>query len=149
MTTEKEQEAFNLVIERHQSGASENDIRTAFQRFAENAGVAALAEMTTEVPPGIGNAGRMDLYVYNTCVEFKRNILRAGTIGSEHISQLDGYLKELVRAGTGVRNGILTDGVNYLIRRPGDDELPLQNTERHTSGKHHPHILAPATPLRY
>ena len=32
MTTEKEQEAFGLVLERQKNGASENDIRTAFQR---------------------------------------------------------------------------------------------------------------------
>ena len=33
MTTDKEQEAFGLVVERQRRGASENDIRTAFQRF--------------------------------------------------------------------------------------------------------------------
>ena len=84
--------------------------------------------MTTEVPPGGGNAGRMDLYVHNTCIEFKRDILRAGA---------------------GVQNGILTDGVNYLIRRPGDDALPDQQgapapgipVRRHLSlsPKHQPH----------
>ncbi len=131
MSKEKEQEAFNLVVERHRSGASENDIRTAFQRFAETCGIARLAEMTTEVPLGIGNAGRMDLYVHNTCIEFKRDILRAGAIAPEYIAQLDGYLKELIKAGTGVQNGILTDGTNYLIRRPGDDQLPMQKGERH------------------
>ena len=129
MTTNKEQEAFCLVVERHQSGASENDIRAAFQRFVETAGVATLAEMTTEVPPGIGNAGRMDLYVHNTCIEFKKDILRAGAIAPDYAAQLDGYLKQLVKAGTGVQNGVLTDGVNYLIRRPGDDELPHQKGE--------------------
>ena len=75
-TTSKEQEAFGLVVERHKSSASENDIRTAFQRFMETAGVAAASEMTTERPPGVGNPGRMDLYVDNTCIEFKTNILR-------------------------------------------------------------------------
>ena len=65
MTTNREQEAFGLVVERHKNGATENDIRAAFQRFLETAGVAALAETTTEAPPGIGNRGRMDLYVHN------------------------------------------------------------------------------------
>ena len=129
MTANKEMKAFGLIIERQKSGASENDIRTAFQHFAETASVATLAEMTTEVPPGIGNAGRMDLYVHNTCVEFKRDILRAGTIAPDYVAQLDSYLKQLVKAGTGVQNGILTDGVNYLIRRPGDDALPDQEGE--------------------
>ena len=129
MTTISEQDAFGLVIERQKIGASENDIRAAFQRFVETAGVATLAEMTTEVPPSIGNAGRMDLYVHNTCIEFKKDILRTGAIAPGDVAQLDGYLKQLVKAGTGVQNGILTDGVNYLIRRPGDDELPDQKGE--------------------
>ena len=83
-------------------------------------------EMATEVPPGIGNTGRMGLYVHNTCIEFKKDILRAGAIAPDYVAQLDGYLKQPVRAGAGVQNGILTDGVNYLIRRPGDDALPDQ-----------------------
>ena len=78
MTNAREREAFNLVVERHQLGASENDIRAAFQRFLETAEVATLAEQTTEGPPGIGNPGRMDLYVHNTCIEFKTNIVRNG-----------------------------------------------------------------------
>ena len=40
MTQEQEQEAFSLVLERQKNGASENDIRTAFQRFLETVGVA-------------------------------------------------------------------------------------------------------------
>ena len=92
MTTEKEQEAFGLVVQRQKSGASENDIRAAFQRFMETAGVAALAETTTEGPPGIGNPGRMDLYVHNTCIEFKKDIVRNGLPVRGYVAQLDGYL---------------------------------------------------------
>ena len=129
MTTSKEQEAFGLVVERHKSSASENDIRTAFQRFMETAGVAAVSEMTTERPPGVGNPGRMDLYVHNTCIEFKTNILRGGVPDPEYVAQLDGYLKSLLKAGSGVRNGILTDGVHYFLRRVGEEDLPLQKNE--------------------
>ena len=129
MTTSKEQEAFGLVVERHKSSASENDIRTAFQRFMETAGVAAASEMTTERPPGVGNPGRMDLYVHNTCIEFKTNILRGGAPDQEYVAQLDGYLKNLLKAGSGVRNGILTDGVHYFLRRVGEEDLPLQKNE--------------------
>ena len=129
MTTSKEQEAFGLVLERQKSSASENDIRTAFQRFMETAGVAAASEMTTERPPGVGNPGRMDLYVHNTCIEFKTNILRGGAPDQEYVAQLDGYLKNLLKAGSGVRNGILTDGVHYFLRRVGEEELPLQKNE--------------------
>ena len=129
MTTSKEQEAFSLVVERHKSSASENDIRNAFQRFMETAGVAEASEMTTERPPGVGNPGRMDLYVHNTCIEFKTNILRGGTPDPEYVAQLDGYLKNLLKAGSGVRNGILTDGVHYFLRRVGEEDLPLQKNE--------------------
>ena len=126
MTQEQEQEAFSLVLERQKNGASENDIRTAFQRFLETAGVAAAPEMTTEVPPGQGNPGRMDLYVHNTCIEFKTNIVRNGQPVLDNIAQLDGYLESLLKAGAGVRNGILTDGIHYLLRRVGEEKLPLQ-----------------------
>ena len=126
MTTSNEQEAFGLVVERHQSSASENDIRTAFQRFMETAGVAEASEMTTERPPGVGNPGRMDLYVHNTCIEFKTNILRNGVPIPGDVAQLDGYLKSLLKNGTGVRNGILTDGVHFFLRRVGEEDLPVQ-----------------------
>ncbi len=129
MTTEQEQEAFGLVVNRHQSGASENDIRTAFLRFAERAGVAEASEMSTEGPPGIGNPGRMDLYVHNTCIEFKTNIVRSGVVIPRDVDQLDTYIEHLLKAGSGVRNGILTDGVHYFLRRVGEEKLPLQKQE--------------------
>ena len=135
-TVDTEQEAFSLVIERQKSGASESDIRFAFQRFMEIAGVAPASEMSTEAPPGVGNPGRMDLYVHNTCIEFKSNILKAGVPDPDFVAQLDGYIDNLLKAGAGVRNGILTDGVHYFLRRLGDEKLPslpygaLQNFER-------------------
>ena len=126
MTQEQEQEAFSLVLERQKNGASENDIRTAFQRFIEATNIATASEMTTEVPPGQGNPGRMDLYIHNTCIEFKTNIVRNGQPIPGNITQLDGYLESLLKAGAGVRNGILTDGIHYLLRRVGEERLPLQ-----------------------
>ena len=125
MTTSTEQEAFSLVIEHQKGGASENDIRHAFMRFMEIAGVAPASEMSTEAPPGVGNPGRLDLYLHNTCIEFKINILKAGAPDLEFVKQLDGYIRNLLDAGTGVRNGILTDGVHYFLRRLGDENLPL------------------------
>ena len=74
----------------------------------------------------MGNPGSMDLYVHNTCIEFKREILRNGRPIRKWVKQLDGYLENLLKNGTGTRNGILTDGVNYFLRRIGDDKLPLQ-----------------------
>ena len=125
MTPDNEREAFGLVVERHRLSASENDIRAAFQRFMETAGVAPLADQTTEGPPGIGNPGRMDLYVHNTCIEFKIDSVRNGLPIPVYVAQLDGYLENLLKAGTGVRNGILTDGVHYFLRRVGEEKLPL------------------------
>ena len=125
MTNNKEQEAFGLLIERHNLGSSENDIRTALQRFIETAGLAEASAMTTEIPPGEGNPGRMDLYIHNTCIELKRNMMRNGLPAPGYVDQLDGYLKHLLKAGSGVRNGILTDGVHYFLRKVGEEELPL------------------------
>ena len=124
-----EQEAFSLVIERHRNAASEDDIRAAFQRFAETSGIATLGEMAREAPPRAGHAGRMDLYVHNTCIEFKRDILRNGSPNPEHVAQLDGYIESLLKAGTGVQNDILTDGVHYFLRRTGEGNLPLAKQE--------------------
>ena len=67
----------------------------------------------------------MDLYVHNTCIEFKTNILQGGQPHSGYVSQLDGYIESLLKAGTGVRNGILTDGVHFFLRRIGEEKLPL------------------------
>ena len=155
MTTDKEQEAFGLVIEHHQSGASENDIRYSFQRFLEAVDLAAATEMPTEVQPGQGNSGQMDLYVYNTCIEFKKHILHNGAPIPSYVAQLDSYLDKLLKAGTGVRNGILTDGVHYFQRRVGEEKLPslspeaLQTFDRPEQARHlreylHGIITAPA-----
>ena len=122
--TDPEQEAFALVIRRHRNGDAEDNIRNALMRFMETAGIAPAHAMTTEAPPGVGNPGRMDLYVHNTCIEFKKDILRQGQPKPADIAQLDGYISQLLQAGSGVRNGILTDGVNYFRRRVGAAELP-------------------------
>ena len=125
MTSSTQQEAFSLVIERQKGGASENDIRFAFQTFMVTAGLAKADDMSTEGPPGLGNPGRMDLYVHNTCIEFKTNILQGGQPHGGYVSQLDGYIENLLKAGTGVRNGVLTDGVHFFLRRIGEEKLPL------------------------
>ena len=127
-----EYDAFQAVIIRHDNGDSENDIRTAFQFFLEKSGIASLNEMHTETSPGPFSKGRIDLYVHNTCIEFKKDIMQAGAVKPKDIEQLDNYIRQLVRAGVGVQNGILTDGVNYLIRRIGDDTLPLSQDAQDT-----------------
>ena len=131
-TITPEQEAFALVIERHNSAAAEEGIATAFQVFMDAAGIAPHSAMNAQARPGPEASGRMDLYVYNTCIEFKRDILSHGSINQGDIKQLDGYIDQLVKSGSGVRNGILTDGVNYLIRHVGTDKLPIEQGEAHT-----------------
>ena len=126
MTIEREQEAFGLVLERHHGGASHDDIRSAVKRFIETAGIAEEREMSTEIPPGVGNPGRIDLYVHNTCIEFKKNMLRHGDPNPEDVKQLDDYLMLLLKAGSGVRNGVLTDGVHYLLRSVVRDSVSPQ-----------------------
>ena len=128
----EEEKALALVIQRHNRVSSENDIRVAFMEFLRISDIAEISNMSTETPPGVHNPGHMDLYVYNTCIEFKRNLIRKNAIDPEAVSQLDRYLELLVEAGTGVQNGILTDGVNYLIRHIGANRLPLEQGEMHT-----------------
>ena len=122
MTTDKEQEAFGLVLERHKSSASENDIRAAFQRFMETASIAALAETTTEgrrdrQPRPDGPLRPQHLYRVQEGHRAERNYRFAATSTS-----WVGYLDSLLKAGTGVRNGILTDGVHYFLRRVGEEK---------------------------
>ena len=131
-TSTPEQEAFALVIERHKDGNAEESIATAFQIFMAEVGIAPHSAMTAQARPGPDSSGRMDLYIYNTCIEFKKDILVRGTINQADVKQLDGYIEQLVKAGSGVRNGILTDGVNYLIRHVGTDKLPTEQEETHT-----------------
>ena len=126
---EAERKALETVIDYHNKGVSEEDIGAAFRYFVDQAGIAPFDRMHAQVRPGPDGTGRMDLYVYNTCIEFKKDILRGGKIKSEDIKQLDGYIEQLVKAGSGVRNGILTDGVNYLIRHVGTDKLPMEQGE--------------------
>ena len=131
-TSTPEQEAFALVIGRHKNGVAEESIATAFQIFMAEVGIAPHSAMTAQARPGPDSSGRMDLYIYNTCIEFKKDILVHGTINQADVKQLDGYIEQLVKAGSGVRNGILTDGVNYLIRHVGTDKLPTEQGEFHT-----------------
>ena len=124
-TSNSELDAFALVIKHYRDGSSESDIRGAFQNFLDKADVASWADMSTEAPPGPDGHGRMDLYIHNTCIEFKKEILRNGVPIPENITQLDGYLEDLLKAGSGVRNGILTDGIHYFLRRVGEERLPI------------------------
>ena len=127
----EEYEAFGEILNRHKNGDSENDIRTAFQFFLEKARNSVSERHVHRVPSGTVTRDRMDLYLHNTCIEFKKDIIYAGKVNPADVAQLDGYIKQLVQAGAGVQNGILTDGVTTKIRRIGDDTLPLTQDSVH------------------
>ena len=118
-------EYLDKLLERHRLGASENDIRSAFRDFLVRTGIAAdESEIVTETRPAADSRSKVDLYLRNTYVEFKRSILKGSEIDPEFIEQLDGYILENVKAGNGIQNGILTDGRYYLKRSVGDDRQP-------------------------
>ena len=113
------------LLECHNGGQSENDIRTAFRDFIIRTGIIAdEREVKTEVPPATDNAGRVDMYVRNTYIEFKRDLEVRSVIDPGYIRQLDDYLLASVKDGWGIQNGILTDGKRYLKRNIGDGGRP-------------------------
>ncbi len=122
------------MLDRHNAGASESDIRMAFRDFLLQTGIAAdESEIATETSPAADSALKVDLHIRNTYVEFKRSILAGSAIGSDHIAQLDEYIFENARAGDGIQNGILTDGKNYLKRTLGDRDRALPESAVHVA----------------
>ena len=119
-------EYFGKVLDRHDSGASENDIRNAFRDFLVRTGIAGdESEIVTETRPAQDSRSKVDLYLRNTYVEFKRSIIKGSAIDPDAVSQLDGYLLENAQAGNGIQNGILTDGKHFLKRSVGDAQAPM------------------------
>ncbi len=121
------------ILDRHEAGDSESDIRIAFRDFALHTGlIADEGEIKTEVPPATDSTKRVDMYARNTYVEFKRNLIVNGRIDPSYTAQLDGYLLESVKSGWGIENGILTDGKHYLKRTIGEGILPIQHNTAYT-----------------
>ena len=125
-------EYLGKLLERHHLGASENDIRSAFRDFLIRTGIAAdEIEIVTETRPAADSRNKVDLYLRNTYVEFKRNVIKGGAIDPEAVGQLDGYILENAKAGNGIQNGILTDGQHYLKRSVGDNLRPIVTENIH------------------
>ena len=118
------------MLQRHKSGETEANIRSAVRDFLLETGLARAEDIREEASPGVDSSGRIDLYVHNTVIEFKRNIMVHGAVRADAIKQLDGYLSQLLESGSGEHNGILTDGCHFLVRRAGDDQLPGQKGAR-------------------
>ena len=80
-------EYLGKLLERHRLGASENDIRAAFRDFLLRTGIAAdESEIVTETRPAADSRSKVDLYLRNTYVEFRRSIIIGGAIDPEAIS---------------------------------------------------------------
>ena len=121
------------LLQRHNRGDSENDIRTAFRDFILHTEIIGdESEIKTEVPPATDSIKRVDMYTRNTYIEFKTNLIVNGQIEPGYISQLDGYLLEADKSGWGIQNGILTDGKHFLKRNIGESTLPLVGNLSHT-----------------
>ena len=126
-------EYLGRILERHNDGDSENDIRTAFRDFILHTEIIDdEAEIKTEVPPGTDTIQRVDMYARNTYIEFKRNLIVNGRVDPNYTKQLDGYLLESVKSGWGIQNGILTDGKHFLKRNIGESILPIARNNPHT-----------------
>ena len=110
------------ILRRHTLGHSETDIRSAARDFIIESGLAAAAEITQEESPTEDASGRVDLVARDAFFEFKRDLFGAGGI-DKHIEQLDDYLTEALKAGRGIRVGVLTDGKRWLLRHIGDGSV--------------------------
>ena len=113
------------VLRRHTGGHSETDIRSAARDFIIQSGLATASEITQEESPTQAAAGRVDLVARDAFFEFKRNLFSGSTIDPEYTKQLDNYLLEALKAGRGIRVGVLTDGLRWLLRKVGDADVEV------------------------
>ena len=109
------------VLRRHDQGHSETDIRSAVRDFILNTALARPAEVNQEESPADHAAGRVDMTVRETFIEFKRNLFAGAVVNPAYIKQLDGYLTDAITNGRGIKTGILTDGKRWLLRSIGGD----------------------------
>ena len=126
MTTEKEQEAFGLVIERHKTSASEKRHPSRLSTLYGNS--RSRKPSPRQQPKGRRGSATLAGWTSTSttpALSSKRTSCGTDYRFRDYIEQLDGYLESLLKAGTGVRNGILTDGINYFLRRVGEEKLPL------------------------
>ncbi len=116
---------FAEVLRRHNQGHSETDVRSAVRDFILGVDLARPAEINQEESPTDGAAGRVDMVVRETFIEFKRNLYSGSVVNPGYIKQLDGYLAEAIARGRGIRTGILTDGKRWILRSIGDTATEL------------------------
>ena len=106
------------ILDRHESAASEADIRSAVRDFLIQTGLAPESEIQQEEAPAPGESGRVDLRTRDVIIEFKRSIGNGIEPNAEYVDQLDGYLIAALDGGQPQRFGILTDGKHWILRWP-------------------------------
>ena len=118
------------IVERHDSGGSEADIRAAVRSFLQITNLVARHDLEAEATPGAG-AGRVDLKTPDLLIEFKRRIGSAGGLNPNpaYVEQLDGYLRTSQETGQPQRLGVLTDGKYWLLRWPGAGPVSCEAAE--------------------
>ena len=125
-------EDLGRLLQRHNKGDSENDIRTAFRDFILHTEIIGdESEIKTEVPPATDSIKRVDMYTRNTYIEFKRNLIVHGQVDPSYTDQLDGYLPDL-------------RSQQHRPHRP----IPPRQACRRRSGNHHRQPRHP-NPIRH
>ena len=81
---------FAEVLRRHNQGHSETDVRSAVRDFILGAELARPAEINQEESPTDGAAGRVDMVVRETFIEFKRENLYSRSFGDPSVHQATG-----------------------------------------------------------
>ena len=110
--------AAQAILERHDLGQAEDNIRAAARDFLIAVQLAAPAEIEVEAPAGDG--GRCDLTTADVIFEFKRRIGAKPGLQPDpvYVDQLDRYLASARDNALPQRVGILTDGRNWIARWP-------------------------------
>ena len=104
------------LLMRHHELAPEADVRSAIADFLVTTGLASRDEIRLE-------QDRIDLQTSDLVIEVKRRIGNGINPDPRWVTQLDGYLRERVKAGERERLGILTDGRYWILRQSGIEEV--------------------------
>ena len=114
------------LLERHQRGEHEDNIRAAIRDFLISTKLARPEEIRLEDAPAEGSRRFVDLTSDAVLIEVKRRIsgAKAGLKPlDEHVQQLDDYLAAAEADGKPQRMGILTDGKYWVLRWPHAGEV--------------------------
>ncbi|MCY4556461.1 MAG: hypothetical protein OXF79_08815 [Chloroflexi bacterium] len=109
-------ESARLLLRRHDELVPEADVRREIANFLVASGLAAHDEIRME-------KNRIDLQTGDFVIEVKKRIGNGIDPNLKWVDQLDGYLRERVRAGESERLGVLTDGRYWILRQSGIEEV--------------------------